>query len=287
MIQVIEEHQALKECLDAYRKKGKTIGFVPTLGALHNGHASLITRAKKSSDIVVCSIFVNPTQFNESSDLAKYPRTFDADKKLLEEYACDVLFFPSVETVYPNGTDDRPDIDLKGLDQVMEGAFRPGHFDGVVQVVKRLLELVEPDHLMMGQKDFQQFTIIQYMIDYYKIPTELIVCPIKREPSGLAMSSRNTRLSKENRDKAVVIYRTLNYVKRRLKKHSVADTIDYAMKRMNIEDFKPEYFSIVDGNTLLAINSMDESDYVVACTAVWAGDIRLIDNKILKKSDSK
>ena len=283
MIQVIETHEELKKQLDKYRAEGKKIGFVPTLGALHNGHASLVTKSVRKADITVASIFVNPTQFNESTDLDKYPRTFEADKKLLQDYQCDIIFFPSVQTVYPNGTKDKPEIDLKGLDLVMEGAFRPGHFDGVVQVVKRLLDLVEPDFLMMGQKDFQQFSIIQYMLDYFSMKTKLVVCPIIREKSGLAMSSRNTRLTPENREKAVVISRTLTYAKRRLKKHSVKDVIDYAMKRMDLEDFRPEYFSIVDGRTLLPIENMEESDYIVACTAVWAGNIRLIDNKILKK----
>jgi len=286
MIQVIESKEELKTTLDQYRSKGKKIAFVPTLGALHDGHASLVRRAKKHGDIIVASIFVNPTQFNESSDLEKYPRTFEADKAILNKNECQILFYPSVKTVYPNGMDEKPDIDLNGLDKVMEGAFRPGHFDGVVQVVKRLLDLVEPDFLMMGQKDFQQFSIIQFMINYFKLKTKLVVCPIKRESSGLAMSSRNVRLSTENREKAAIIYKTLNYVKKRVRKQSIASTIDYAMNRLTIPDFKPEYFSIVDGDTLQDVKSMDESEYVVACTAVWAGNIRLIDNKVLKNTKS-
>ena len=283
----IKSQVELDEVLDALRSDGKTIGFVPTLGALHEGHGSLISRSKRQTDFTVCSIFVNPTQFNESTDLAKYPRTLDADKALLEELDCDLLFYPDVETVYPNGFSDRPDIDLRGLDEVLEGAFRPGHFDGVVQVVKRLLELVKPSHLYMGQKDFQQFSIVQFMIDHYEIPTQLVVCPIKREKSGLAMSSRNMRLTPKNRKRAVIIKRTLDYAQRRLKKHAVKEVKDYAFNRMKIDGFRPEYFEIVDGRTLKAVESMDESDYIVACTAVWAGEIRLIDNKIYKNPKTK
>ena len=284
---IIKTENELKSFVDSYKNEGKSIGFVPTLGALHEGHASLIKQSKRKSDITICSIFVNPTQFNESSDLDKYPRTFDADKEILENINCDALFFPNVETVYPNGFNDRPDIDLNGLDKVLEGAFRPGHFDGVVQVVKRLLELVEPNHLYMGQKDFQQFSIIQYMIDYYQMPVELVVCPIKREPSGLAMSSRNVRLTSKNRKKASIIKKTLDYAQRRLKHKSVDEVKAYAMNRLRIEDFKPEYFEIVDGHTLQPIKNMDDSNYIVACTAVWAGEIRLIDNKIYKKIEKK
>ncbi len=283
----IKSQAELDEVLESLRTDGKTIGFVPTLGALHEGHGSLIARSKRQTDFTVCSIFVNPTQFNESTDLAKYPRTLDADKALLEELDCDLLFYPDVETVYPNGFSDSPDIDLQGLDEVLEGAFRGGHFDGVVQVVKRLLELVKPSHLYLGQKDFQQFSIVQFMIDYYEIPTMLVVCPIKREKSGLAMSSRNMRLTPKNRERAVIIKRTLDYAQRRLKNHFVKEVRAYAFNRMKIDGFRPEYFEIVDGRTLKAVESMDESDYIVACTAVWAGEIRLIDNKIYKKPKTK
>lgn len=283
-MKIFKQVEDWKTALETLKKEGKTVGFVPTLGALHAGHASLVKRSQKKSDYTIVSIFLNPTQFNEKSDLDKYPKTYDADVALLESIDCDALYYPSVDEVYPNGFDARPDIDLNGLDKVMEGAFRPGHFDGVVQVVKRLLELVEPNQLYMGQKDFQQFSLIQYMIDYFKMPVELVVCPIKREPHGLAMSSRNERLPKQTREDAKLIYRTLNYIKRRMKTHSVQDCINYAMKRMHKNEFKPEYFSIVDGYTLQNVEDFSKHDYIVACTAVWAGDVRLIDNKILKKA---
>lgn len=285
-MKLVKSQKELDALLNPIREQGKSIGFVPTLGALHEGHGSLISRSKRQTDVTVCSIFVNPTQFNESSDLAKYPRTLEADEQLLQELDCDILFFPDIDTVYPHGLDYKSDIDLQGLDEVLEGEFRPGHFDGVVQVVKRLLELVRPTHLLMGQKDFQQFTIVQFMIDHFQLPTKLVVCPIKREKSGLAMSSRNVRLTPKNRERAAIIKKTLDYAQRRLKKESVEEVKAYAMNRMQIEDFKPEYFEIVDGRTLKAIKSMEDSDYIVACTAVWAGNIRLIDNKIYKKPEN-
>lgn len=283
-MKIFKTYESLQNHLDKFRSENKKIGFVPTLGALHIGHGSLITKSVKKTDITVCSIFVNPTQFNQASDLAKYPRTYDADVALLEKFNCDILFFPATETVYPKGTDDRPNIDLNGLDKVLEGSFRPGHFDGVVQVVKRLLELVKPDYLFMGQKDFQQFTIVQYMLDYFKMPVELVVCPIKRESSGLAMSSRNTRLTIENRAAASIINKTLLAAKRKIKTHSIAEIKEYAIHRLTIPNFKPEYFEIIDGRSLQIIHDASNCPYLVAVVAVWAGEIRLIDNMIFKNN---
>lgn len=277
----------MQEFLDQFRKAGDKIGYVPTLGALHEGHMSLVRKSNKGSQLTVVSIFVNPTQFNEKTDLDKYPRTIEADSKMLIEEDCDVLFLPSVETVYPKGTDKGPDLDLKGMDELLEGKFRPGHFDGVLQVVERLLDLVKPDNLYMGQKDFQQFTLISHMIEQLSIPTQLVVCPIKREHHGLAMSSRNVRLSKENRENAKVLYKILNYVKRKFKTDSAEECIEYAFKRMNKMGFRPEYFEIVDGVTLSGVSSYDDSEYIVACLACWVGDVRLIDNKILKKTNNE
>ena len=273
----------LQKALGIERKKGKTIGFVPTMGALHSGHMSLISAAKKKSDIVVCSIFVNPTQFNEASDLAKYPRTLAADSTMLAKEGCHFLFFPPVEEIYPNEKDAKIKLDLKGLDRVMEGEFRPGHFDGVVQVVHRLLTIVEPDFLFMGQKDFQQFTIIQHMIDTLEMPLELVVCPIKREKSGLAMSSRNRRLLPHIKKRAGIIYKTLDKGKKLINEYTPSELKKWAMKNMAQEDFEPEYVSIINGHTLRPLRSFRNANYVVMCTAVWAGDVRLIDNMILRK----
>ena len=264
----------------------KKIGYVPTMGALHDGHASLIKASVAKCDITVCSIFVNPTQFNDSSDLDKYPRTLDKDVKILKSAKCDIVFVPSVNDVYPEGTKSKLKLRLGRLDKVMEGEFRPGHFKGVAQVVKRLLDIVKPDMLFMGQKDFQQFTIIQHMINQLKIPTKLVVCPIKREPSGLAMSSRNVRLEKEVKSRTDVLYKTLLEAKELLKLGYTTKQIQsYAIKAFKIPSFKAEYFRIVNGHSLLPVKNTVKEDYIVACVAVWAGDVRLIDNMILKQSN--
>jgi len=276
--------EQLQNHLTSQKSRGKTIGFAPTMGALHNGHMSLMNASNTENDITVCSIFVNPTQFNETSDLEKYPRTLEADQKLLKKNGVDIVFAPSPEEVYPKKLNTKLKIDFKGLDKEMEGEFRPGHFEGVAQVVKRLLDIIEPDALYMGQKDFQQFSIIQYMIDYFDLPTKLRVVPIIREESGLAMSSRNVRLTKENKLAAKEIYKTLKYVKRNKYKRSSKELQEYAMSRLaKVKDFKPEYFTIADGRTLKSIKNVRDTDYAVACTAVWAGEVRLIDNIILKK----
>ena len=264
------------------RSNGSSVGFVPTMGALHQGHLTLIQQAKEHCDLVVCSIFVNPTQFNDAGDLEKYPRTLSQDINLLEGVGCDLLFFPDVEEVYPPGLNTELSLDLGQLDQVMEGAFRPGHFEGMAQVVKRLLDIVLPDVLFMGQKDFQQFTIVQEMLQQLNLPTKLFVVPIVRESDNLAMSSRNRRLEPHIRDRAIVLYQALSQVKEDLGKASPAKLQSKAIEQMSIPDFKPEYFEIVDGYTLQAIENWDTHEYIVACTAVWAGDVRLIDNMILK-----
>lgn len=273
----------LKNALDKERKSGKSIGFVPTMGALHQGHISLIEASNEKTDVTVCSIFVNPTQFNDKRDLKKYPRTLSSDTALLKSANCEYLFYPGVDDVYPEDFDTSVSINLNGLDAKMEGAFRPGHFEGVVQVVNRLLNIVEPDYLFMGQKDFQQFTIIQYMLNEFNSHTKLIVCPILRELNGLAMSSRNERLDPEIRKKASIIYQTLSELVEKKKHYSVPELITYAMNKMEIPGFKPEYVDIINGYTLKPVWDLSEQPYVVACAAVWAGNIRLIDNVILTK----
>lgn len=272
----------IQNALKELRKAGKSIGFSPTMGALHNGHTSLIESSKEKDDISVCSIFVNPTQFNDKSDLEKYPRTLDSDKSILENIGCDILFAPEVNEIYPE--DHLPfTMDLNGLDSVMEGEKRPGHFAGMIEVVHRLLEIVEPNHIYMGQKDFQQFTLVDFMLRTQSMKTKLVVCPIIREDDGLAMSSRNVRLEPNLRKRASNIYRTLKATKDWLKYIPVQYTIEKAMNALDISDFSPEYFEIVDGYTLDRIKDYNSSEYVVACTAVWAGDVRLIDNMIYKR----
>ncbi len=275
--------RGLQRQLDKDRKEGKSIGFVPTMGALHAGHVSLVEAANKKNDMTVVSIFVNPTQFNEKSDLDKYPRTLNKDAALLKSNGCNYIFAPTAKQIYPNGDKASIDLDISSLTQYMEGPNRPGHFEGVVQVVHRLLDIVKPHHLYMGQKDFQQFTIINYMLKQLKMKTKLVVCPIKRAEDGLALSSRNVRLTKANREKSVILYKTLSWAKEHQDKFTVPTLEKKAMAMLNIRGFKPEYFSIVEGKTLAPIKKAKDHKYIVACTAVWAEDVRLIDNMILKK----
>lgn len=278
-----------KSALDisAYVQKRKaekhTVGFAPTMGALHAGHVSLIAQSRKKCSRTISSIFVNPTQFNDASDLKKYPKTLEKDRAMLSKAKCNALFYPTVKEVYPKKLDTSINVDFGELVNVLEGEFRPGHFAGVAQVVNRLLDIVQPDMIFMGQKDFQQFTIIQHMIDALQIPTQLVVCPIIREKDGLAMSSRNVRLEPHFREHAPVIYKTLKAAKKESKNSTPGKIQKQAMKTLSKNDFKPEYFRIVDGHTLRPIRSFATAKYVVACTAVWAGDVRLIDNMILKK----
>ncbi len=283
MLTTIHNASELTEIILDYRKKGLKIGFVPTMGALHKGHLHLVKMSKNENDITIVSIFVNPTQFNDPRDLEKYPRTLSKDQELLQSTAsADILYAPDVDDIYPDGIQSGSDIGLGGLDVMMEGAHRPGHFNGVAQVVNRLLEIVKPDNLYMGQKDFQQFTIINYMLKSLSIPTKLRVCPIVREDNGLAMSSRNVRLSPEVRTNASIIFKTLKAVKQKSRILDIESLKQYAIKRLDKPPFKPEYFDIVDGNTLLPVDNLDNHGYIVACTAVWVEGVRLIDNMVLK-----
>src|SRR5690606_2552051 len=230
--------------------------------------------AKENNDIVVASIFVNPTQFNDPEDLKKYPRTEAADILLLECTKCDVLFLPATEEIYPAGKTLNFSVDMKNLDSVMEGTFRPGHFEGVMQVVKRLLDIVEPDELIMGQKDFQQFAVIQNMIDQLFIPVKLTMGATLREPDGLAMSSRNVRLSDEGRKKAPLIFKTLSSVKENIFSKSADDWKEWAMTQLSEGGFEPEYFEIVDGKTLQPVKRFGNGSYLVACTAARIDGVR-------------
>ncbi len=273
----------LQQYLQKVSSEGKTIGFVPTMGALHNGHLSLVNRAQSETTCTVVSIFVNPTQFNDKKDLEKYPRTLGNDIEMLSSVETNVLFVPSVEEVYPKGLDTSLDLDFGQLATVLEGAFRPGHFDGMAQVVHRLLDIVKPNKLFMGQKDFQQLTIVRSMLKQLNHKTALVVCPIIREKDGLAMSSRNRRLTPAYREKAVLLSQILSKVKSNIHTRTPESMSKMAMKTLTEGGFKPEYFEIVDGTTLQPIKSFHDSNFVVALTAAWAGEIRLIDNMILKE----
>lgn len=280
---LFKQVSALQKYLRSKKAQGDKIGFVPTMGALHQGHLSLMKMSKMQSDVTVCSIFVNPTQFDDIADLDKYPRTIGADIELLTSIGVDVLFLPPVAEIYPEGLDTTLDIDFGTLATVMEGTFRPGHFDGMAQVVWRLLSIVEPDQLFMGQKDFQQVAIVQEMLKQLNASIELIRCPIVREDDGLAMSSRNVRLSPNLRSAATALHRTLGQASEKMSTDKPADICTWAMEALSLPGFKPEYFEIVDGVTLQPISSFSDADFVVACTAVWVGEVRLIDNKVLKE----
>lgn len=263
-------------------RPGNAIGFIPTMGALHEGHLALIRAAQADGCYTVCSIFVNPTQFNDPSDLDKYPRTPEKDTELLAKVGCDVIFMPEVEDIYPREAIPDFEIDFEGLDQVMEGFFRPGHFKGVAQVVKRLLDLVGPDKLYMGQKDFQQVTIVRHLIRVTSFPVQLVVVPTVREADGLAMSSRNVRLSPEGRRQGPVIYQILLAAQSKATDGTLpAEISKEAMTALSDAGFEPEYFEIVNAETLQPVQTMQEAPEVVACVAAWLEGVRLIDNMIL------
>lgn len=267
----------LRQELDIQRKAGKKIGFVPTMGALHEGHASLVRYAVAENEIVVVSVFVNPTQFNDKNDLLKYPRTLEADCELLEKEGADYVFAPSVEEIYPEP--DTRQFSYAPLDTVMEGKYRPGHFNGVCQVVSKLFMMVEPDKAYFGEKDFQQLAIIREMVKQMNFPLQIVGCPIVREEDGLALSSRNTRLSAQEREFALNISKTLFRSKEFAASHSVEETQQFVEESIaSSEGLQLEYFEIVDGLTLQCIENWEDTDYVVGCITVFCGEVRLIDN---------
>lgn len=276
-MKVIQTIKELRTELKQFREEGKLIGFVPTMGALHEGHASLVRRAVAENDVVVVSVFVNPTQFNDSNDLVKYPRTLEADCRLLEKEGATLVFAPSVEEMYPEPDTRR--FHYAPLDTVMEGKYRPGHFNGVCQIVSKLFLIVEPHYAYFGEKDFQQLAIIREMVVRLDMPVRIVGCPIVREEDGLALSSRNARLSAEDRIHALAISRTLFDSLTYSKTHTVAETQTFVEKAIaESEGLELEYFELVDGNTLQKISSWDETDYAVGCITVYCGEVRLIDN---------
>lgn len=274
IVQTIAE---LKACLNGEREQGHSVGLVPTMGALHAGHASLVERSVKENDVTVVSIFLNPTQFNDKKDLERYPRTLEADCLLLEKCGAQVVFAPSVDEVYPEP--DTRVFSYPPTDSVMEGAFRPGHFNGVCQIVSKLFDYVEPDRAYFGEKDYQQICVIRRMVEDLKMDINIVACPVIREESGLARSSRNTLLSDEERQLAAHIYRVLS--ESRKKQMSVAETHDFVVSEIDaIEGLKVQYFSIVDGLTLADVSTWDDAESVVGCITVYCGavPIRLIDH---------
>ena len=274
----------LQQWLQARREEGRIVGFAPTMGALHRGHLELIRLSRQAGDVAVASIFVNPTQFNDLKDLEKYPRTPERDIELLISAHCDALFMPPVEEVYPPGLDLTVRLDFGQLEQVMEGKFRPGHFAGMATVVHRLLNIVRPERLYMGQKDFQQLSVVRDMLRQFHSPIELIMCATVREADGLAMSSRNVRLTPAMRAVAPLIYQTLQWAKAELRHRSSSDIQSEALQSLSSAGLRPEYFDLVDGLSLLPVEHWADSDFIVACTAAFAGEVRLIDNVVVKES---
>lgn len=269
----------LKAELRKAREKGKTIGLVPTMGALHEGHASLVRRSVSENDVTVVSVFLNPTQFNDQTDLAKYPRTLEADCQLLESCGANIVFAPSVEEVYPEP--DTRHFSYPPTDSVMEGAFRPGHFNGVCQVVSKLFMMVEPDRAYFGEKDFQQIAVIRRMVDDLGFRLQIVPCPVVREATGLAMSSRNTLLTDEERLTAAHIYKTLKESKEWEKTMTVQEVHDRVVEQINaIPALEVQYYSIVDGLSLADVTDWKQSDDIVGCITVFCGSqpIRLIDH---------
>ena len=261
------------------RKNGKEIGLVPTMGALHEGHASLVRRSVKENGITVVSVFVNPTQFNDKNDLKNYPRTLDADCQLLDACGADYVLAPSVEEMYP--TPDTRQFEFPPVSTVMEGAHRPGHFNGVCQVVSRLFYIVKPTRAYFGEKDWQQIAVVKAMVKQLGLKVQIVECDIVRDADGLARSSRNTLLAKDERAIAPAIYKTLKESISYAKTHTVGETHDFVVNTINaVDGLEVEYFSIVDGNTLQDIAAWDDTPYVVGCITVYCGKtpIRLIDH---------
>ena len=278
-MEIVKTIKALNEKLFSARNSGKSIGLVPTMGALHAGHASLIRRSVSENDITVVSDFVNPTQFNDQNDLLRYPRTFEADCQLVEAIGADYIFYPSVEEMYPEA--DTRTFSYPPIDSVMEGPRRPGHFNGVCQIVSKLFYAVNPDRAYFGEKDFQQIAVIKAMVTNLKIPVTICPCPIVREADGLALSSRNALLSADERNLAVNISKILFASKEFALAHTVDETLAFVVDSINAhEGLEVEYYEIVDGDSLQKVSSWNDSESIVGCITVYCGQlpVRLIDN---------
>ncbi|AOM77577.1 pantoate--beta-alanine ligase [Pedobacter steynii] len=278
-MKVINTIAALKSLLEPIKLGQQKIALVPTMGALHKGHVSLINIAQQYADVVVCSIFVNPTQFTDPKDLEKYPRPLEHDMQMLREAGCDVVFMPSVKEMYPGP--ENWHIDLGPAEFLLEGEFRKGHYQGVTQIVKKLFDAVNPDLAFFGQKDFQQVLMIENMVAYFKLPVQIISCPIIREDDGLAMSSRNIHLNAADRKNALVLSRALSYVKDHFEEKTISELLQGAKEMISeVDGVELDYFTIANGKTLLPENNKNQSD-LVALVAAKVGQTRLIDNMLL------
>jgi len=274
---ILRKLNDLNKIISRQKKHHYSIGFVPTMGALHEGHISLVEESAKENDFTIVSIFVNPTQFNNAVDLEKYPRIEDIDIQILSQSDADAVFFPKTEDIYPHGQKAEK-FDFNGLENQMEGKFRPGHFDGVATVVKKFFEIVQPNRAYFGEKDFQQLRIIQELVKIFHLPVEIVPVPIMRESGGLAMSSRNMRLTKEMRQESPKIYQILKKAKFFLEDHSVAETKQFVADEFSETRLDLEYFEIADEKTLKPVTDKSKPGHIRAFVAAFAGDVRLIDN---------
>jgi pantoate--beta-alanine ligase len=278
---LITKTALLIQHLQKHKRKGLTIGFVPTMGALHPGHLSLIEASKKQDQLTVASIFVNPVQFNNSKDFEKYPITLENDIELLAKAGCDIVFHPTVEEIYPGGLPESEHFDLGYLESILEGKYRPGHFQGVCKVMFRLLNIVKPQQLFMGQKDYQQCMVVKKLIQIMRSDIQLIECPTLREPDGLAMSSRNLRLSKEERQHANGIWQALQYLKEHIHTGEISSFINYSKLILGEKKFNIDYIEIADAITLQLLTHWDGKQKIVALIAAFQNEVRLIDNLLL------
>lgn len=267
--------------LKQLRSKNQKIGFAPTMGALHEGHLSLISASKKQNQVTVASIFVNPAQFNDPKDFEKYPVTLEKDIPFLLNAECDILFLPTVEEIYPDGIQERKQYDLGYLEHILEGKFRPGHFQGVCMVMDRLLSIVQPNELFMGQKDYQQCMVVKRLISLMSVPIQLFTCPTLRETDGLAMSSRNLRLSADERKKATAISKTLLFLKDNIREGDLTSVINDSKSILDANDFKTDYIAIADAGNLSLLSTWDGRQKIVALIAAFQNEVRLIDNMLL------
>ncbi len=271
----------LSHYLKEKKKDGAIIGFAPTMGALHEGHLSLIKASKQLAGLTVCSIFVNPTQFNDPGDFQKYPSIIEQDIFFLEKNKTDILFLPSVAEIYQSGINQLEHYDLGYLETILEGQYRPGHFQGVCQVMKRLIDIVEPDHLFMGQKDYQQCMVVRKLIELMNKPTLFHACPTTREADGLAMSSRNMRLNEKERKQATGIYKSLLYIKKSIHSGNFEGVIAQARTILFENNFKVDYVEIADAETLQLVHDSNSQRKLVALIAAFQQDTRLIDNMLV------
>ncbi|MEO6894758.1 MAG: pantoate--beta-alanine ligase [Ginsengibacter sp.] len=278
---IFKQAKDLTNFLQKQEKIRSTVGFVPTMGALHDGHLSLLKESKKNAKITVVSIFINPTQFNNKEDLEKYPTPLSKDILLLEESGCDILFLPDETEIYPDETSKQKHFELGYLENILEGKFRPGHFQGVCLVVERLLNIVDPDFILLGQKDFQQCLVIERLIKMMEKKINVIICPILRETTGLAMSSRNLRLSEEDRTLASELHQALVFIKNNLKSSKFSLLKNEAIRKLESENFKIEYLELASKNNLEILSETKSEENQIILIAAYLSNIRLIDNVLI------